>query len=65
MAEPLPDLWVIFDSQGYYRTDETENSARLFCERYNDREGDDPLKPYTYQRYVAAGVAVPRGGEKG
>lgn len=53
-----PDVWIVSDSQGVYGLHETEDSARAWCDRYNARNEGDPLRPYTYRRYVAADVAV-------
>lgn len=58
LGEAQPDLWAIFDSQGFYEVRETEDEARKFCDHYNKR-AFDPLKPYSFRRYVAAGVTVP------
>jgi hypothetical protein len=65
VADPVPtELFVIFDSQGPYEPCESELNAKVFCDHYNRRESD-PLKPYTYRRYVLAaqkeGEAVPDG----
>ena len=47
-AEDEP--WVVFDSQGYYAWHSTEVSAKEWCEHYNARSADDPLKPYVCRR---------------
>ena len=60
-AEAGPDLWAVFDSQGYYTAFAWEDEARKFCDRYNAR-ADDPLKPYTMRRYVPGGVEGPEHG---
>lgn len=39
--------WAIFDSQGFYRLERSEVEARAFCDTYNARNPNDPLRPYT------------------
>jgi hypothetical protein len=57
-GEPKPVTWGIFDSQGYYEERHREDDARSFCERYNNRKGADPAKPYTYRPLYASPVAT-------
>lgn len=38
--------WAIFDSQGFYRLERSEVEARAFCDTYNARNPNDPLRPY-------------------
>jgi hypothetical protein len=41
-----PVIWAIFDSQGFYETREFQVEAQAFCDFYNKREWNNPLKPY-------------------
>jgi hypothetical protein len=39
--------WAVFDSQGFYKLERSEVEARAFCDTYNARNPNDPLRPYT------------------
>jgi hypothetical protein len=52
-SDEREQLFVVFDSHGPYEFWVDERKAMEFCDRYNQR-ANDPLKPYTYRRYVPA-----------
>ena len=57
-VDAVGESCAIFDSRGYYDWYDTEAQAKAWCDRYNARNVDDPLRPYTYVRLDALRAAL-------
>jgi hypothetical protein len=54
----LNELWVVLDSEGLSEACEDEQSAKFWCDAWNN-DPAVPFKPYRVQRFVPATSDMP------